>query len=225
MLIVMLILMLATASAAVSVQTSQSELHAAGEARMAMQSAYASEAAIMSSIAWIDELGAGQQWAALWAGAQAAAVPSVSIFAEPAIGTGANRHFAMRTSQGAQELQRVATTEMKPIGPPDTTSVPADIYGSFGPRQAYVPTPFVVDITDCAPAPVSLTPGMPLGSGAGTFQQYVCSLTAHSQVQLPAAQQVAAGKMRTWTFGSATYVQDPFMSKHDSRAIIVTPEI
>ena len=85
--------------------------------------------------------------------------------------------------------------------------------------------PFVVDITDCAPAPIALTPGMPLGAGPGAFQQFSCSLTARTRIQLPAANQVAVANQRSWTFGAATYVQDPFMSKHDSRAIIITPAV
>ena len=57
MLVVMLILMIATASAAISVHTTQSELQAAGEERIALQSRYASEAAMMSTISMIDMLG------------------------------------------------------------------------------------------------------------------------------------------------------------------------
>jgi len=225
MLVVMLILMIATASAAVSVQTSQSELHAAGEARIAMQASYASEAAIMSTIAWIDDLGASGDWAALWAAGQAAPVPNLDQFAEPAIPAGAGRNYAMRSSQTSQIPQINPAVEMPPLGAPNTTATIPDLYGSFGPRQVYQPMPFVVDITDCAPAPVALTPGMPVGSGPGSFQQFSCSLTARTRIQLPAANQVVAANQRSWTFGAATYVQDPFMSKHDSRAIIITPPV
>ena len=129
----------------------------------------------------------------------------------------------MRTSQQSQLLQLNPAVEMPPLGPPDPLAAIPDLYGSFGPRQVYQPMPYVIDITDCAPAPLGLTPGMPLGSGPSGSPQFVCSLTARTRVQLPAANQVAVGSQRSWTFGAATYVQDPFMSKHDSRAIIVTP--
>ena len=222
MLVIMLILMIATASAAVSVQTSQSELHAAGEARIAMQAHYASEAAIMSTVAWVDDIGDREgAFTQLWRDGQSAAVPNMDRFAEPAIPAGTGRRYAMRVTQMGQLRQFDAAVEMPPLGVRDTAATIPDLYGSFGPRQVYQPTPFTVDITDCAEAPLALTPGMPHGNGTPPFKQYTCSFTARTRIQLP----VLAANQRSWSFGTANYVQDPFMSKHDSRAIILTPAI
>ncbi len=227
MLVVMLVLMFATASAAVSIRTTQSELRAAGEDRMAQQTRDVSEIAIASTVSWIDELGASGQWQALWNGAQAAPAPIMADFAEPNLPADA-RNFAMRTALISQLAQRNDAEEMTPVNAPQAPgAVTQDLIGSFGPRQAYVPSDYVVDLTDCVPAPVGLTPGMPSPPPPGTPQPYYCVLIAHARTQLPVAQQLADAQRRRWNFGNgpATYVQDPFMATHDSRATIVTPEM
>ena len=66
MLVVLLILMLATASSAVSMGTVQSELRATGDDRIAMQAHYVAETAIMTTLTWIDVLGQSGQWFDVW---------------------------------------------------------------------------------------------------------------------------------------------------------------
>jgi hypothetical protein len=244
MLVVMLILMLATASAAVSVHTTQSELQAAGEERIALQSRYASEAAMMSTISMIDMLGDSGQWLDVWREWNKLPAPQMYRYAEPEIDPG-NRHQAMRTSLG-QETRLQTSTEIAPLNGPQSASggsgggggsggsggtggssgsgVPLDTLGSFGPRQAYglPPEGYVVDVTDCAIAPAGHTPGAPVGGGTGSLKvvQFYCVLTARAHIQLP-----GAAAVRNWTFGAFTYAQDPYTSEHDSRATILTPQM
>lgn len=243
MLVVMLILMIATASAAISVHTTQSELLAAGEERIALQSRYASEAAMMSTISMIDMLGGTGQWLDVWRAWNALPTPQMYRYAEPEIDPG-NRHQAVRTTL-AQTTSLQSTIEMPPLSAPQAASggtsggsggaggtggsggssgMAPDLLGSFGPRQAYgLPAEgYVVDVNDCAVAPSGHTPGAPVAGGTGSLKivQFYCVLTARAQIQLP-----GAATARNWTFGAFTYAQDPFMSEHDSRATILTPQM
>jgi hypothetical protein len=242
MLVVMLVLMIATASAAVAVHTTQSELQAAGEERVALQSRYASEAAMMTTISMIDMLGDSGQWLDVWREWNKIPAPQMYRYAEPEIDPG-NRHQAVRTTLG-QETRLQSTTEVPPLNGPQAASggsggggsgggsgsggtssgVPLDTLGSFGPRQAYglPPEGYVVDVTDCAIAPSGHTPGAPVGGGSGSLKivQFYCVLTARAHIQLP-----GATASRNWTFGGFTYAQDPYTSEHDSRATILTPQM
>jgi hypothetical protein len=222
MLVVMLILLVATASAAVSVQTTQSELHAAGHDRMALQARYAAEAALLATTTWIDDLGSSSKWEGLWNDEQSKPPPIMNAFGEPNIPSIADRHFAIRLTQEQQEPQHAG--EMVSIGPPGviTDPAPVDLLGSFGPNQAYQPTPFAVDLTDCVPAPAALTPGQPVTSSGPTFVQYYCTLTAHGRVQINGA---ASGLARAWVYDSVTFTQDAFMAAHDVRAMVLLPEV
>jgi hypothetical protein len=248
MLVVMLILMIATAGAAVSVHTTQSELQAAGQDRLALQTAYLSEAAIMTTTAWIDKIGNGSSWQKVWDGWGAQPPPDMAAYGEPAIDVSdlnAYRHHASRTAATDQMFSQDPTIEFPPVtesgasgsggggggsGGATTNFSDASGLGSFGPRQAFGldsaggigPVGYVVDITDCFKAPSTFSPGNVVGGGPGlTPHQFYCVLTAHGRIQLPTADRRA----REWTFGGAVYSQDMFMSAHDSRATILSPEV
>jgi hypothetical protein len=239
MLVVMLILLVATASAAVAVHTTQSELHAAGQDRLALQTRYVSEVAITATASWIDQLGEDFQGVLdKWSARPA---PDLTRFGEPAL-TAETRHNALRT--GAYEQSGLPQYVKSPVwlgggsagsgtggaGGSSGSSAPVDPsgIGTFGPRQAYGlpsdPTSgqflgYTVDVTDCVAAPPAYTPGMPIGGQGGLVpQQLYCTLTARGRVVLP-----GNPAQRQWTFGGSTYNQDPFMCAQDSRATILTP--
>jgi hypothetical protein len=122
MLVVLLIIMVATASAALSVRTTHSELQAATSNRVGLQARYASEAAIMTTIAWIDMLGDSGQFLQIWREWEANDPPNMSKVGEPSL-TADTRHHATRTSMKMQmALQADATfgcptTCAKPLNP------------------------------------------------------------------------------------------------------------
>jgi hypothetical protein len=250
-LVVMLILMLFTAGAAVSIRGTQSELEAAGQEKLSVQTESVSEAAIATTTAWIDQLGDANMWLDLWARADTLPLPNMSVYGEPNIDLNpAMRHHAMRTV-ATQQMDLLRTgLEFPPLSQPVAATGSGgggsggggggsggalsfdDValgVGSFGPRQAYGlandgtnTIGYVVDVTDCAQAPPTLAPGSPIGGGPGSLKivQFYCVLSAHGRLQLP-----GPAVTRPWTFGSVTYNQDVFMSGHDARATILTPEM
>jgi hypothetical protein len=239
MLVVMLILLVATASAAVAVHTTQSELHAAGQERLALQTRYVSEVAIMTTTSWIDQL--GDDFQGIWDRWATKPAPDLTRYGEAPF-TADTRHNAIRT--GEYEQTGLPQYIQPPLwlgggaagsgggggGGSGGASAPADPsgIGTFGPRQAYGlpsdPTSgqflgYTVDVTDCVQAPPAYTPGMQIGSNAGLVPtQFYCTLTARGRVVLP-----GAPAQRGWTFGGSIYNQDPFMCAQDSRATILTP--
>jgi hypothetical protein len=246
-LVVMLILMLFTTTAAVSIRGTQSEVEASGQEKLSMQTEAVAEIAIVTTTTWIDQLGDANMWLDLWSRADTLPLPIMSVYGEPNIATDpAMRHHAMRTV-ATQQMDLLRTNlEVPPLTQPVATgtgggggggggsggSLSFDDQlgiGSFGPRQAYglardtaTTLGYVVDITDCAQAPPTLAPGSPIGGGPGSLKivQFYCVLTAHGRMQLP-----GNPITRPWTFGGATYNQDVFMSAHDARATILTPEM
>lgn len=236
MLVVMLILLVATASAAVAVHTTQSELHAAGQDRLAMQTRYVSEVAIMTTTSWIDQL--GDDFQGIWDSWSTKPAPDLTRFGEPPL-TPNVRHNAIRTGE-YEQIAMPAPPNGQFIKPPlwlgggssgtGGSAAPADPsgIGTFGPRQAYgLPSDatsgqflgYTVDVTDCVQAPPALTPGMQIGGRAGLVPtQFYCTLTARGRVVLP-----GNAAQRQWTFGGSIYNQDPFMCAQDSRATILTP--
>jgi hypothetical protein len=262
MLVVMLVLMVATASAAVSVGTVQSEIQAAGHDRLALQTGYVSEAAMMSTITWIDMLGESGQWLQTWESWQTTR-PTMSFYAEPAIQNGT----AARTTMKQQDVLETNDLEVSPLNeavdPPSSGSggsggtggtggtggasgagsggsggggSEVDTVGSFGPRQKYgIPAEgYVVDINDCMLAPAAAVPGSPVGGGPGSLRvrQFYCTLTARGRLfsydfeNTPANQTTREDHERRWTFGTnTTYDQPMYGASHDSRAMIVTPQM
>ena len=230
MLVVMLFMLVATAAAVVSIRATQNELEAAGQERVMRQTRAASEAAMTTTIAWIDMLGDSGKWVDVWdEWMSAAAPPPMNFFGEPPIQNNA-RHMAGRTYSFQQNGPRKAG-EHYPLSSADAT----DPIGSFGPNQAYT-LPFdaatfnprrdmdmyAVDITDCALAPSSSSPGAPLSGGSESVSvvQFYCVLTAHVSMRM-------AGNTATndWTIGTATYSQPRYAVLNDSRATILTPQM
>jgi len=193
MLVVMLILLVATAAAGFAVSNIQSEVHAAGNERLALQTRYVAEAAIMTTITWIDLLGSTGQWEATKEAWKTGGPPEMSVVAEPDIkadvATGLLSHAASRSTMLQQDDLVTDASEVSPLSvamPPATAGTGGtggtggggggtgggggappsnDVLGSFGPRQAYeLPAEgYVVDITDCYEAASAGVPGAPIG--------------------------------------------------------------
>jgi hypothetical protein len=248
MLVVMLVLMVATASAAVSVNTIQSEMHSAGNERVALQTRYLAETAMMTTISWIEMLADNGQLLPTWESDWQNARPVMGYYAEPEI-------VAAGAARTTMEVQDALVTNNAEITPVNAAAAPtasgsggsggsggtsgsggsggsggstADYLGSFGPRQGYrLPEGgYVVDITDCHVAPSAGTPGAPIGGGPGSQQiiQLYCSVTARGRLVLP--ETAGAEVERRWTFGATTYEQRVYASSsQDSRALILTPEM
>jgi hypothetical protein len=128
MLVVMMVLLVATASAAVSVHSTQSELRAAGHHRQAIQTRYVSEAAMMTTISWIDQLGQSGDWQTImdeWKAPNPP--PQMWHFAEPKYcilnnactpTEEAGRHHAMSVWQDQQEALSTLITPPLSAPPP-----------------------------------------------------------------------------------------------------------
>lgn len=227
MLVVMLVLMVATASAAVSVNTVQSEIQAAGHDRIAVQTRYVSETAIMTTLAWMDQLAVSKQLEEIWLPAP----PPMAVYGEPdlpAVVAGVTPPLWSRATMGQQDVLETQLTDVTPVTEPGVPA--ADLTGSFGPRVTYtVPQPdgYVVDINDCMVAPADAVPGAPVVGSSGSAErpvQFYCTVTARGRVTRDAD---TLGERdaheRRWTFGGAVYDQNMYDSAHDSRAVVITP--
>ena len=98
MLIVMLILLTATALAGITMQATEYELRAAGFSRSAMQTQYVSEAAMSTTLSWIDATSLDRSimiHLELW-NDTSKKPPQLELFGEPML-TNANRQDANRT--------------------------------------------------------------------------------------------------------------------------------
>ena len=227
MLVVMLILLTATAMAAVSLQSTQYELRAAGYGRAALQTQYVSEAIASSTIAWTDMAAMDQTFKKHLDGwSLPRPAPDVHLFGEPIL-TAANRRDATRT-QWIQQ-QKLVPFVMPPLTRPGETGI-KDVVGTFGPRSVYVPgnleetnptppTDFVVDMYDCQRLPNTLATGSQINQGgnvARTFQMY-CVVTARGRAYVPGA------PIKKWTLQGVEYSVRRLTMSHDSRGTIVTP--
>ena len=236
MLVVLLILMLATASSAISMGTVQSELRASGDDRIALQAHYLAETAIMTTLTWIDVLGQSGQWFDVWnAWAIGGARPEMgTAYGEPEFPAGMMGQ-ASRTTMVQQRLLIVngGQNEIAPVDHGDVLP-----FGSFGPNQAYgeVADGYVVDITDCQVAGSSAMAGAPVGGGPGSLRvmRFSCVLTARARMALgedrvadQAELEALDANLRTrqWTVQDQTYRQLAFIRSHDARATILTPEM
>jgi hypothetical protein len=230
MLVVMLILLTATAMAAVSLQTTQYELRAAGYNRAALQTQYVSEAGANTSIAWVDATSMDRsflQHIAAWNSQQYA--PSMLLFGEPNV----DPSYRQNANRTEWRQQRVLTTViMPPITKPGSTDGTTDPVGTFGPRSNYVPgvddsnhpgeTAYVVDLYDCRQLPNTGTAGSQVNQGgSGTLQQvqYYCVITSRGRAFVPGA------PTKTWSLPAGDYIVNRFAMGHDSRGTIVTPPI
>jgi hypothetical protein len=232
MLVVMLILLTATALAGISLQATQYELRAAGFDRTATQTQYVSESAMATTLSWIDATsldGSIMNHIGLWNdGLQ----PDVSMFGEPVL-TPANRQDANRT-QWSQQARLTPVT----IPPITVTGADNDTIGTFGPKSSYHPgaevsttnaalSDYVVDMYDCQRLPGGGTPGSQVNqTGSGTIRvfQLYCVVTSRGRSFLfgPAF----TGKTKVWqTATLAPYNVNRFSMAHDSRGTIVSPPI
>lgn len=228
MLIVMMILLVATTLAGVSLQATQYELRAAGFARSALQTQYVSETALTTTIAWIEAaaLDSGlSTFLNAWNSKDAG--PDLTLFGEPELGTA--REHAMRFQWVTQSETLTAVT-IPPLTVPGANNDPT---GSFGPRVnarpgvenralATWPSDYVVDVYDCEPLHGMGTPGSQInhaGSSATRRSQFACVVTARGRSYVP------GGGDRTWADPAGKpYTVNRFGLAHDSRGTIVTPE-
>jgi hypothetical protein len=232
MLVVMLILLTATALAGISLQATQYELRAAGFDRTATQTQYVSETAMATTLSWIDATsldGSLMHHIDFW---NNTAQPDVTMFGEPVL-TPANRPDANRT-QWIQQARLTAVT----IPPITMTGANNDPIGTFGPKSAYHPgtedtlvtdaslSDYVVDLYDCQRLPGAGTAGSQVNqTGSGTIRvfQLYCVVTARGRSFMFGT---FAGKTKTWQTAAGTpYVVNRFTMAHDSRGTIVSPPI
>jgi hypothetical protein len=223
MLVVMLILLTATAMAAVSLQTTQYELRAAGYNRAATQTQYVSEAAASTSLAWVD--GAAMDSILLvhlkaW---DKQLAPALLPFGEPQAAS-TYRKYSSRT----QWIQQMSM--WTPVMPPLTQAGTGnDLVGTLGPRSSYAAgvydkqngsTDYVVDMYDCRPLMNTATAGTQVnqgGSGKMQTMQLYCVYTSRGRNYLPGSPK------KTWTMAQGTYEVNRFTLAHDSRGTFVTP--
>jgi hypothetical protein len=236
MLVVLLILLVATASATVSVSNTQAELQASGNERVAMQTRYVAEIGLMTGLSWAERANMGRF------GEQAATlVPAMKSFAEPEIATGSG--FSMRhTMESLTSVLENPMLEVMPVtgavphtgsagggGAGGTVSAGAggsggaggtppadDLTGSFGPDQKYeLPQGgFVVDFTDCIPVSGVSVGGMSQNEGAPAVTSYSCVLTSRGRLSPPGDED------QEWKMGTSSekrYIRR-FSSAHDARA-------
>jgi hypothetical protein len=252
MLVVMLILLVATALASISLQTTQGELRAAGSNRIAMQTQYIAENALVSTLAYVDSMAADGSFACGFLSVRnPPAPPPMYVYGEPEIPT-TSSFFTRRTQWSSQAVYLPVDTAGKaiaqniaPLTLPGAIGLVTDALGTLGPQSAYRPgdgaafrwastnnmvaaaaaADYVVDLYDCKEMPAAAAVGMQV-TGQTSSQvvnhQYYCVLTARGRAFLP------NGLTKTWdltyngAFPTALYTVNRFGSAHDARGTIVT---
>jgi hypothetical protein len=240
MLIVLLIVLTATTLAATALQTTQFELRSSGYNRAALQTEYVSEAAAMTTLAWIDATALDRSFMRHLDAWDAVPPPSMTQFGEPEILT-SNRASANRT-------QWVQQAELSPLIMPPISNAGyqrdsiEDRFGSLGPRSTYVAgiqmedgnpaTNYVVDLYDCRRLSNTATSGYQVNQGgSGTMQyfQYYCVVTSRGRTYVPYPSNVARRPTKKWTIrgqsGDTPYIVNRFTMAHDSRGAVITPPI
>jgi hypothetical protein len=236
MLVVMLILLVATALAGISLQSTQHELRAAGYNRMALQTQYVAESAMATTLAWLDETSMnGSFMTHVDAWQNQALPPDMLMFGEPQIST-VHRHMANRTAWRQQSMLMPGQGTLPPLSTPNSTTagVP-DALGTLGPRSTYVPgngrvdeaadiNDYVVDLYDCQTLSGMGSPGSQINqTGSGTIQerQYYCVVTARGRTYVPGS----PAKVWTSTPSEIANTVNRFMAAHDARGTVITPPI
>ncbi len=135
MLFVMLVLLVATATAAISVQSTNFELRASGYARRAAQTAHVAESALVTTLGVVDRAGPKSFLYAM----ERSESPIMQSFNEPELVTG-------------KQAYRVFSDDFANDSVPVVRSQSEADVGSLGPKQAYQPW-FAVDIYDVYTAP------------------------------------------------------------------------
>lgn len=239
MMIVLLIVLMATTLAATSLQSTQFELRSSGYNRAALQTQYVSEAAAMTSLAWIDATALDRsfmQHVNQWA--EAGLTPSMAQFGEPEIPT-MNPASASRMQWEFQ--QKLTDVVVPPLTYPGyTKDAFEDKYGTLGPRSTYIAgaqmednvisANYVVDLYDCRRLSNTAASGYQVNQGgSGTMQyfQMYCVMTSRGRTYVPYAASAAKKPTKTWTVRGPTtdvpYAVNRFTMAHDSRGTIITP--
>lgn len=184
MLVVMILITLATVSALISVQSTTSEMNAAGRERILLHTRYAAEAAMISSQAYWDMIAREGSFLDTWNAWQRQPPPEVRPFTGGhAIPNTAARHMAARSTLRVQS-QYEDGPNVPPVSAPNPGATVPDPTGSFGPTQLYASSDPIVDITDCFEAPASFSPGGQVGQGTSGLRavRFYCTLTLRGRV-------------------------------------------
>jgi hypothetical protein len=174
MLVVMLVVLMVTATAIFASHSTMFELRAAGSQRQAMQTQYVAEGSLTAALAMIDTLGAGSIDLAM----QRVPIDAGRQFTpeEPAYGQ-STPHF--------RAYMRDFLTMPGVIAPPVETT---GYGGSFGTTLGYTPD-FIIDIND------SYDPGRPIAGMSATGDSPVAyriwTITARGRTGLGAADSFA----------------------------------
>jgi hypothetical protein len=217
----MLIILMTTAAAAISVQNTTAEMQAAGRERIMMHARYAAEAALVSTVSWFDRVGAGplaETWVAWRSDPPPLVAPFTAGHLIPAV-PGGHRHEAARITQQAQNA---VSNGVPPVSGPNPGATIPDLTGSFGPNQSYTMQNFVVDLTDCYEAPPQNNDGTHLNAQLGLVPvRFYCALTVRGRLVTNGN----AGSGVNWllTPFPAGVFQDRSGAAHDARALIETP--
>ncbi len=107
MLVVLLIIMTGTAAAMLALNTVHSELQASGQERVALQTRNIADAAMVTTIAWINLLGGTGQWLRTWDLWRVSGPPDMDNYPEPAIDPILTTGFASRTTMGAERALNI----------------------------------------------------------------------------------------------------------------------
>ena len=248
MLIVLLVLLTATALATAALQGTQFELRSSGYNRAAVQMEYVSEAAATNTVAWIDAISPiGRLTSQLSTGK-----PINALFGEPEIPTDNPRRANRTTWLQQAEWSGVP---FPPITNADKGLVlngVTDRLGTFGPRSAYIAgletttlagdqtealvrTNYVVDLYDCRELPNTASAGNQVNQGgSGTLKQvqYYCVVTSRGRSYVPRWSDPTAlttgNKLprKSWSIaGGTAYEPSRFTMAHDARGTIITPPV
>ena len=168
MLVVMLVLLMTTATAVFAIHSTSSEIRAAGFSRQAMQTQYVGEAGIMSAFAWVDFYGADALRRTM----------TESSLANRAVGGRALNltPFERPLRQGA-DAHRFDALDFSTL-----TSLPIEDDSSLGPRAIY-DTMLMVDVYDRHRV-VRAVPG-DQAQGGGRLEYLGATYTSRGRSRLP----------------------------------------
>lgn len=228
MLVVMLIMLTLLSIAAISLQAIQFDVRAAGNDRAALQTQYIAEAAMVTTVSWVDATSLDRSLLTHIGAWNDTAEPEMRWFAEPSL-TASNRQDANRTQWIQQEKLSKVTL------PPLTVAGVDDPVGTLGPRASMHPgvqertdadkavADYVVDMYDCRRLTGVGSPGSQVNQGgSGTIKemQLFCVITARGRSF------VWGGADKTWkTSDNKEYKVNRYTVAHDTRGTIVSPPI
>ena len=213
MLVVMLIIMVATATAAMSVQSTQYELQAAGHERNAVQTRYLAETTLLTTAAWFDKVfdpvsGGGfgvfydncanRDYDSDMAGQQG---PRMWLYGQPEVNLATQAACRLNWHAMSQIEWPRAINQVHPITLPADPTLPnaetVDFSGSLGPKHAYqperasasaiavgIPSDFFVDLV-CRPEVVEAGTIVAGTPTATRTRRYHCVVTARARLSLP----------------------------------------